>query len=56
MPWENTEEYIRSGHKSPDEFQNNTLKIIVLSAEEGIKAVVGKPKGQDTTEVQKLSF
>jgi hypothetical protein len=56
MPWENTEEYIRSGHKSPDEFQNNTLKTIVLSAEEEIKAVVGKPKGQDTTEVQSYLF
>lgn len=56
MPWEVTEEYIRSGHRSTSEFQEGSLRTITLSEEEGIKAVIGKPKGQDTTEVQSYLF
>lgn len=56
MPWETTEEYIRSGHRSSSEFQDGSLRTIALSEEEGIKAVIGKPKGQDTTEVQSYLF
>jgi len=56
MPWEQTEEFIRSGHRSPDDFQPDSLRTITISEEEGIKAIVGKPKGQDTTEVQSYLF
>ena len=56
MPWETSQEYIRSGHRSPDEFQPNTLRTIALSEDEGIKAVVGKPKGKDVMEVQSYLF
>jgi len=56
MPWEETAEYIRSGHRSPDDFQPDSLRTITLSEEEGIKAIIGKPKGQDTTEVQSYLF
>lgn len=56
LPWETSTDYIRSGHRSPEEFQQDTLRTIVLSAEEGIKAVVGKPKGKHTMEVQSYLF
>jgi hypothetical protein len=56
MPWENTEQHIRSGHRDPEEFQKGTLKTITLSEKEGIKAVIGKPKGKDTMEVVSYLF
>ena len=56
MPWEETEVYIHSGHRNPEEFQPSSLRTIVLSEDEGVKAVVGKPKGKDTTEVQSYLF
>jgi len=56
MPWENTENHIRSGHRDAEEFQKDTLKTIVLNEKEGIKAVMGKPKGKDTMEVVSYLF
>jgi hypothetical protein len=56
MPWEITGKYIRSGHRSPEEFQPETLRTITLSEDEGIKAVIGKPKGKETMEVQSYLF
>jgi hypothetical protein len=32
------------------------MRAITISEEEGIKAVIGKPKGKDTTEVQSYLF
>ncbi len=56
MPWEDTEEFIRSGHRSPEEFQQNTLKTVTLSEKEGIQAVIGKPVGKEATEVLSYLF
>jgi hypothetical protein len=56
MPWENTEKLIRSGHRSPEEFQKDTLRTITLNEKEGIKAVIGKPKGKDAMEIQSYLF
>jgi hypothetical protein len=56
IPWETTDQYIRSGHRDPSEFQQNSLRTITLSKEEGIKAVIGKPKGKDTTVIQSYLF
>jgi len=56
MPWENTEKYIRSGHRDAEEFQQDTLKAVTLDEKDGIKAVVGKPKGKDTMEVVSYLF
>jgi hypothetical protein len=56
MPWEESDQFIRSGHRSPDDFQSDSLRTITISEEEGIKAVIGKPKGKDTTEVQSYLF
>jgi len=56
LPWEETDQYIRSGHRNPDDFKPDSLRTITVSEEEGIKAVVGKPKGKDTMEVQSYLF
>ncbi|MEM3617895.1 MAG: hypothetical protein QXK47_02340 [Candidatus Bathyarchaeia archaeon] len=45
MPWEETEDYIRSGHVDPDKFDKDSLRTIDIDSEKGIKAVVGCPKG-----------
>ena len=46
MPWENTENHIRSGHRDPDEFQKDTLKTITFDEKEGVKAVEGSRKAK----------
>jgi hypothetical protein len=56
LPWEETGEYIRSGHRAPKEFQKDSLKTISLNDEEGIKAVLGKPIGKHSMEVQSYLF
>jgi len=56
LPWEETDRFIRSGHLSPDKFEENTFQTIVLSKEEGIKAIIGKLKGKDATQVQSYLF
>ena len=56
MPWEITENNIRSGHRSPEEFQKDTLKTITLDEKEGFKAVIGKPKGKEAMEIQSYLF
>lgn len=48
--------FIRSGHRDADEFEEDSLRTIWISEEEGIKAVIGKPKGKDTTEVVSYLF
>ena len=45
MPWDSTEDYIRSGHRSPDSFDKDSFRTIDIDKEKGIKAVVGCPKG-----------
>ncbi len=56
MPWENTEKTIRSGHRDTDEFQTDTLRTITINEKEGVKAVVGEPKGKHAMEVQSYLF
>ena len=56
MPWEEDNDYIRSGHRNPDEFQPDTFRTITLGSEEGIKAVIAKPKGKHTMEVASYLF
>ena len=57
LPWEVTANYIRSGHRSPEEFEPESLRTIVLSDVEGIKAIIGKPKGgKGSTEVVSFLF
>jgi hypothetical protein len=56
MPWEETEKNIRSGHKSTADFQQDTLRTVTLSGEDGIQAVIGKPKGKETMEILSYIF
>ena len=56
MPWEDNADYVRSGHRSPDDFQSDSMRTITISEEEGIKAVIGKLKGEDKTTVQSYLF
>ena len=56
MPWEISQNIIRSGHRNPSEFEPESLRIIVLSEAEGIKALVGKPKGKPYTEIVSYLF
>jgi hypothetical protein len=45
MPWEETEEHIRSGHEDPKKYDKDSMRTIDIDAEKGIKAVIGCPKG-----------
>jgi len=54
--WEETEQYIRSGHRSLDEFQPQSLRTIDIDIGNGIKAVVGKCIGSDAIEVLSYLF
>lgn len=46
LPWEETEDHIRSGHGDKSSFDPNSFRTITISEEKGIKAVVGCPKGK----------
>jgi hypothetical protein len=56
LPWDQTENYIRSGHRNPDDLDPETLKTITLSEEEGIKAITAKPWSSQSTEVVSYLF
>jgi len=56
LSWEQTEEFIRSGHVDVKDFQPDSLRTIWISEEEGIKAVIGKKKDSETTEVISYIF
>jgi hypothetical protein len=56
LPWEETQGFIRSGHRDPSEFEPDSLRTIWISEEKDIKAVVGKPKGETKTEVVSYLF
>ena len=56
LPWDQTQNYIRSGHRNPEDFDPETLKTITLSEEEGIQAVIGKPWNKQSTEVISYLF
>ncbi len=45
MPWEETADYIRSGHKSTDGYDKDSLRTITIDKAKGIKAIVACPKG-----------
>ncbi|MEM2739002.1 MAG: hypothetical protein QXK93_08465 [Candidatus Bathyarchaeia archaeon] len=47
IPWEETDQYIRSEHRNPEDFEQNSFRTITLSEDEGIKAIIGKLKGKE---------
>ncbi len=56
MPWEETDNEIKSGHRSPSEFQDGTQKTVSINEQEGIRAIVAKPVGEQTLEIQSYLF
>ncbi len=40
MPWEETKEYIRSGHESTDRYDKGSLRTIIIDEAKGIKAII----------------
>lgn len=56
LPWDQTENYIRSGHRNSEDFDPETLKTIALSEEEGIKAIIAKPWNKQSTKVVSYLF
>jgi hypothetical protein len=56
LPWEETQDYVPSGHRDPSEFEPDSLRTTWISEEEGVKAVIRKPKGETTTEVVSYLF
>lgn len=45
MPWEETKDYIRSGHESTEDYDKASFRTITLDEGKGIKAIVGCKKG-----------
>ncbi len=56
MTWETTEKFIHSGHRPIEDFQKDTLKTVTIDEKNGIQAVMGKPIGRDTMEIQTYFF
>jgi len=56
MPWEETEDFIRSGHRDPDICQQGSQRTITISQDQGIEAVICRPHGKDSTVVQSFLF
>ena len=46
MPWEETKDYIRSGHESTDKYDKDSIRTISIAEAKGIKAIVACPKGE----------
>jgi hypothetical protein len=45
MPWEETKDYIRSGHESTEDFDHRSFRTINIDESKGIKAIVACRKG-----------
>ena len=56
MPWEENDKTIRSGHRSPEEFQSDTQKTITLNEKDGVQAIVAKPLGKISLEIESYLF
>jgi len=56
MPIDVTENYIRVRVRMAGDFQESSFRTITISKEKGIKAVIGKPKGKNTTDTQAYLF
>ena len=54
--WDENENNVRYRVRNPAGFQDGTLRTIWLSQDEGIRAVVGRLKGEDKTSIQSILF
>ena len=51
-----TENYIRIRVRDPNDFEKDSFRTIWISKDKGIKAVIGKLKGEDKTTIQSYLF
>lgn len=56
MPWEETDNYIRSGHHAPGWCQDGTARTVTLNDSQGIKAIMCRPHGSDKMAIQSYLF
>jgi len=56
MPWEETENFIRSGHHAPGWCQDGTARTVTLDESQGIKAIMCRPHGSDKMAIQSYLF
>jgi len=56
MPVEVTENYIRIRQRDPGDFEEGSFRTVTLSKSKGIKAIMGKLKGETTMTVQSYLF
>jgi hypothetical protein len=56
MPVDVTDKYIRIRQRDPSDFEEGSFRTITLSEEKGIRAVIGRLKGEDSTSVQSYLF
>ena len=56
MPIEDTGQNIRARVRMPSEFESGSFRTIDIDTTKGIKAVIGKLKGKDTTTAQSYIF
>jgi len=55
-PVETTENYVRVRVRAPGLFEEGSFRTITISADEGIRAVIGRLKGETTTTIQTYLF
>lgn len=56
MPVDVNDNSIRIRQSNPSNFQKGSFRTITIDKSKGIKAVIGKPKGKDTTKIQTVIF
>jgi hypothetical protein len=54
--WDENENNIRYRVRNPASFQEDSLRTIWLSQDEGIRAVVGRLKGEEKNSIQSILF
>jgi len=56
VPIDITDQYIRIRVAQPGSFEDNSFRITWIAKDEGIKAVIGRKKGEEGTSVQSFLF
>jgi hypothetical protein len=56
MPLEEMPNEFRARVKNPGDFQPGSFRRIPINPEEGIFAIIGRPKGKTTTATQSFRF
>ena len=56
QPQRITEQYVRIGQINPNKFEPDSFRTIWIQEKSGIKAIIGRLIGKDTTEIQSYLF